>query len=159
MLHVPDIQTPPPHPQDEDENGSSPSSSPNRASSPSSHSLGPNLSLPQNIQVPVFSLQSPPDDTPTGDGGGGGGTPVPLEVPEMGSPKSTACLLEPTGPVFYQPHLLEAPGTHLELPRERLEPPRTLHLSLPPFPQHNVPSLLQVPINYGPRRRHSWICR
>ncbi|KAK4294649.1 hypothetical protein Pmani_032737 [Petrolisthes manimaculis] len=149
MLHVPAIQTPPPHPQDEDEN----------VSSPSSRSQSPNMSLPQNIQVPVFSLQSPPDDTPTGDGDDGRGSPVILDVPEMGSPKSTACLLEPPASGFYQPHLLEAPGTHLELPGGRLEPPRTLHFSLPPFPQHNVPSLLQVPITHGPRRRHSWICR
>ncbi|XP_063609080.1 uncharacterized protein LOC134782935 [Penaeus indicus] len=39
-----------------------------------------------------------------------------------------------------------------DMPPGRLEPPRSLHLSLPPFPQPNIPSLLQVPGFHGPRR-------
>lgn len=87
------------------------------------------------LQVPEFSLLAPPDDPP-----GGGGGCVHLQVPEMGS---------------YVP-----PGSNLAGSATRLEPPKTLHLSLPPFPQGGVTSFLQVPGGYtGPRRRHSWICR
>ena len=87
------------------------------------------------FQVPQFSLLAPPDEPP--DGGGGC---VTLQVPDMGSYVHT--------------------GSSIATSATRLEPPKTLHLSLPPFPQPGVPSLLQVPGGYvGPRRRHSWICR
>ncbi|MPC70074.1 hypothetical protein E2C01_064311 [Portunus trituberculatus] len=88
----------------------------------------------QRLQVPQFSLLAPPDDPPDG-----GGCCVTLQVPEMGT---------------YVPS-----GSSISSSATRLEPPKTLHLSLPPFPQPGM-GLLQVPGGYvGPRRRHSWICR
>lgn len=87
------------------------------------------------LQVPEFSLLAPPGEPPDG-----GGRCVHLQVPEMGS---------------YVP-----PGSNIASSATRLEPPKTLHLSLPPFPQQGMSSFLQVPGGYaGPRRRHSWICR
>lgn len=97
------------------------------------------------MSMPGFSLQVPTDDSqPPGTGGGCG---VTLQVPGMGGE-----MMPPAS------HLMP-PGNP---PGGRLEPPKTLPLSLPPFPQvQGIPSLLQVPVggSFGPRRRHSWICR
>ncbi|XP_064121045.1 uncharacterized protein LOC135225646 [Macrobrachium nipponense] len=85
---------------------------------------------------PQLTITSPPNvpdfslQVPTQEPPEGGGGFVTLQVPSMdGDPPFAG----------------------------RLEPPKTLHLSLPPMGQPGLPSLLQVPSAY-PRRRHSWIC-
>lgn len=85
---------------------------------------------PPSLSSPAISVPAVSLHVPSDDSSPAGEDPcVTLQVPCMGD---------------------LAPG--------RLEPPRSLHLSLPPFPQPSIPSLLQVPGFHGPRRRHSWIC-
>ncbi|XP_042861236.1 uncharacterized protein LOC122246630 [Penaeus japonicus] len=84
---------------------------------------------PPSLSSPAISVPALSLHVPSDDSSPAGESCVTLQVPCMG-----------------------------DMPPGRLEPPRSLHLSLPPFPQSNIPSLLQVPGFHGPRRRHSWIC-